>query len=136
MSFLSLGINAKTNHTNHVTQVSQITNQAISPDGKIKVSVEGHSLKVSYCKRHMMDIQIGMDKAEFTPSFVATKPIVEDYEMLTGKRVIAPIRVRNISWAICNYDSLTMVLHSDMSSMACKMRKYQKNIPVIVYLKG
>lgn len=86
MSVLSFGINAKTNHTNHVTQVSQITNQAISPDGKIKVSVEGHSLKVSYCKRHMMDIQIGMDKAEFTPSFVATKPIVEDYEMLTGKK--------------------------------------------------
>ena len=55
-----------------------------SPNGKITVTIDGHSLKVCYEKQQVLDIV----EAAIDPTFAVTltQRIKADYKMLTGKR--------------------------------------------------
>lgn len=55
-----------------------------SPNGKITVTLDGHSLKVCYDKLQVLDIaEAGVDA---TTAVTLTQRIKADYQMLTGKR--------------------------------------------------
>ena len=56
----------------------------VSPNGKITVAVDGHSLKVCYGQQQVIDIaEAGVDA---TAAISLTQRIKTDYQMLTGKR--------------------------------------------------
>jgi hypothetical protein len=65
----------------------QAVGDALSPNGNIRVSLSGHTMKVSVKQRSALDIEVGMQHASLAASFTKVRTVTDDYQMVAGKRL-------------------------------------------------